>query len=148
MAEGLHGRPGGILGLCQLLDEHAEAIESDLLDNGWRLDDLLVTYSWRDLLVMVRRFINRPGSALSEEMRGHVLWSDSENLLATLIDAVQIGNWQYASKGNKRHIPKPKPIERPGSKGRKGKHFGSDPVPVSKFWGWWNKAGKKAKKSS
>lgn len=137
MAAGLRHHPGGIRGLCDLLDEHAEAVEYDLLVHGYRLADLLVTFSWRDLLVMVRRWMNMPGTATGEAVRGHVIWSDQEHLLATLIDAIQIGNWQRVGK---KSVPRPKPITRPGSK-RKGRTFGSAPVPISQFWGWWNNAG-------
>jgi hypothetical protein len=142
VAEGLLDRSGGIRGLCRLIDEHAEAIESDLLLAGWRLSDVTVTFSWHDLLVMVRRWMATPGSATAAAVAGHVVWSDQEHLLAALIDAVQIGNWQRVGK---KSVPRPKPVPRPGAKSR-GRKFGSDPIPISKFHAWWNKDAKPKKR--
>lgn len=142
MAEGRWDRSGGILGLCSFIDEHAEAVESDLLEHGYRLSDLLVTYSWRDLLVMVRHWQDEPGTALSASVHGHRLWADSDHLLATILDAIQLGNWQRAGK---KHARKPKLTPRPGDK-KPGQSFGSDPIPISKFRAWWDSATKKKQK--
>jgi hypothetical protein len=122
-----------------MLDEHSEAIESDLLANGWHLSDLLVTLSWRDLLVLTQRWASDPTSALCASMLGYKPWSTESYLIATLIDAVQMGNWQRAMRGRRNSIPKPKPVERPGAKARRTKTFGSDPIPISKFQEWWQR---------
>lgn len=107
--------------------------------HGFRLADLCVRFSWRDLLVMVRRWSDEPGTALGEVTHGHVLWETGDHLLAAVVDAVQIGNWQRAGK---KSLPKPKPVQRPGSKG-KTKTIGSDPIPISQFNDWWDSMSKK-----
>lgn len=144
MAEGRRDRAGGIFGLCELLDKHAEAIEADLLDRGWRLADVGVRYSWRDLLVMVRAFQRDPETATSQSINGPH-WKVRDQLLAIIADALNWGNWQRAGK---RSAPKPKPIPRPWEK-PKGKQLGSKPIPMSKFHDWWDskKRGRGARKA-
>ena len=139
MAGGLRDSAGGIWGLCELLDEHAEAVEFDLLTHGLRLADLGSRFSWRDLWVLARRWASTSGTALSEAMHGHPLWSQDTEFLAAIIDAVQMGNWQRMQR---KSAPKPKPVERPGSKASRSTRLGSDPIPMSEFDDWWSsKAG-------
>jgi hypothetical protein len=85
--------------------------------------------------VLVRRWVNLPGTALSEAVHGHPLWSQDTHLLAGAVDALQIANWQ---RPGKRSAPKPKPVERPGEKAARSKTLGADPIPVSEFNDWWN----------
>lgn len=141
MAGGLRGEPGGIRGLCELIDEHAEAIEADLLEWGWRLADVGVRFSWRDLLVMVRRFQALPSTATSRAIHGEH-WSVTDQLLAAVTDLLQVGNWQ---RQNKKSAPKPKPLTRPWEK-PKGRRFGANPIPIHKFNDWWDSKAKKKKK--
>lgn len=61
----------------------------------------------------------------SEYARSHygdkAAWTQSEHLLATLIDAIQAGNYQFARVHSKRGHPpeKPKPFPRPGDRSRR-----------------------------
>lgn len=137
MAGRLGGHRGGIEGLLQLIDEHGEALEYDLIRLGLRLDDLgTERLSWRDLLVIVQH--SPRDSALARDLLGDdALWGVTEHLLASLLDAVQMGNWQ---RGGKPHAPKPKPVRRPGARGQV-RHFGADPIPISQFDDWWDNGG-------
>lgn len=141
MAEGRRDRAGGIFGLCELLDEHAEAIEADLLDRGWRLAEVGRGFSWRDLLVMVRAFQRDPESATARSMHGEH-WRPRDQLLAAIVDILQVGNWQRAGK---KSAPKPKPIPRPWEK-PKGRTLGARPIALSKFDAWWDSMGAKRRK--
>lgn len=141
MAEGRRRDAGGIFGLCELLDEHAEAIESDLLDRGWRLAEVGGRMSWRDLLIMVRRFQGDPTTATSRAIHGEH-WKVTDQLLASVIDLLQVGNWQRAGK---KSAPKPRPIPRPWEK-PKARKLGSDAIPISKFNDWWDRVARKRKK--
>lgn len=132
MAEGLRYQPGGILSLVELIDEHYEAIEADLLDRGWRLAEVGRGLSWRDLLIMVRRFQRDPETATARAMHGEH-WSVTDQLLAVIADLLQVGNWQRAGK---KSAPKPKPIQRPWER-PKNHRLGSKPIPISKFSDWW-----------
>lgn len=96
-------------------------------------------YSWRDLLVMVRRFQGDPSSATSRAVHGEH-WSVTDQLLAALVDLLQVGNWQRAGK---KSAPKPKRLPRPWERA-KGRQLGSKPIPISKFNDWWDS--KKRKK--
>lgn len=105
-------RPGGILGLCRLLEEHGGAIRYDLLTVGRTLDDLGTRrLTWTDLLAVVQHA--PPGSALSRSLHGEfALWSPNEYLLALVADLLQAANWQRGGgKGTK-----PKPLARPTDK--------------------------------
>lgn len=98
MAAGLGPHSGGILGLYRLLGEHGEAIEFDLLERHYRLDDLgTEALSWRDLFVLVRRWEKQPGTATAEAVHGE-RWSVTDQLLAHVFDLLNLANWQRAGK--------------------------------------------------
>lgn len=138
MAGGLGREPGGIRSLCELIDQHSEAIESDLLERGYRLADVGVRYSWRDLLVMVRRFQAVPTTATSRSIHGE-RWSVTDQLLAAVVDLLQVGNWQ---RQKSKSAPRPKPLQRPWEKA-KTRSFGSGAIPISQFADWWDSKRKK-----
>ena len=59
-----------MIGLLDLIEEHGEAVEYDLIDAGLRLRWLgTEALSWRDLLVRVR--LSPKGSALYRTMHPH-----------------------------------------------------------------------------
>lgn len=137
MAGGGWDHCGGICSLCQLLAEHGEAIEFDLLSMGRRLDDLGTSaLSWRDLWVIVRNL--GPDSALSRAMfpdlSAWVAGRSSADLLAVIADLLAAGNWQ---RQGKKGAAKPKRIKRPGAKSE-DKKYGSAPIPIRDFDDWWN----------
>jgi len=128
------GFAGGILGLVRLLERFGEAIEYDLLTHGLNRADLgTLALSWRDLLVLVKRWQKLPGTALCEAING-VVWSTGDQLLAELLDSTHSANWQRAGK---KSAPKPKRIPRPWEKNKK-QSLGSEPIPISKFAAWWD----------
>lgn len=133
MEGGLRDHDGGIFGLCQLLDEHGEAIAFDLITLGLRLDWLgTEALSWWDLLVVVKH-LGRT-SALAASLVGEAAqWGATEHLLAATLDALNAANWQRAGK---KTAPRPKPIPRPGAKSA-DRRFGKDPIPISEFDDWW-----------
>jgi hypothetical protein len=88
---------------------------------------------WTDLVILTRGLQAEPTSALATEIHGH-RWSITDQLLADLVDLVAMGNWQ---RQQKKHAPKPKPIERPWRKPKVTK-LGKDPIPVSQFNDWWD----------
>ncbi|MGV3564224.1 MAG: hypothetical protein ACO1ON_13180 [Nocardioides sp.] len=132
MAGRLGHHRGGIAGLLTLLDEHQEAIEYDLLTVGLRLDWLgTERLSWRDLLVIIRQ--SPRTSAYARAIHGdEALWGLSDHLLAEVVDALAWANWQRAGQ---RYAPKPKPIPRPGRKG-KTQRVGSEPLPIAELDTW------------
>lgn len=122
-----------------ILEDHAEAVEFDLLSMGLRLDDLATDrLTWRDLYVVIHR--SGPGSALARELQPELsAWASGlvlADLLAHAVDLLAGGNWQRAGK---KTAPKPKPIPRPGRKSEAQK-YGSKPIPVKDFDDWWNGA--------
>lgn len=109
--------------------------------SGRSLDDLGVTLSWRDLLVLTRKWEATPGFALCESVHGVEYWPTTDQLLAEIADALNAANWQRAGKSS---APKPKRIPRPWEKA-KSRRLGSDPIPLSKFHDWWEGVGRRRK---
>lgn len=133
MARGVGHQPGGIQGLVELLAEHGEAVEYDLITLGLRLRDLgTPAFTWRDLLVIV---LNLPrAAALRREQLGDAAeWGVLEYLMARNVEAGEGANWQRAGGKGAR----PKPLPRPGQKSE-SKRFGSGAIPISEFDDWWN----------
>ncbi len=130
MAERLGDQPGGIFSLCELLDEHAEAVEYELLERGYRLAELGSRFSWRDLLVMVKRWQTLNGSALQQSISGFRAWNVEAQLLAEVVDTLAIGNWQRAGK---KTAPRPKPLPRPSDERNS---FGAGAIPFDEIDDW------------
>lgn len=140
MAGGLEGHAGGILGLDQLLDEHGGAVEYDLIALGLRLDDLgTERLTWRDLWVIVQHSPRE--SAIARAVGAEeAVWSLTDHLLATVIDVLNIANWQRENAGRPRGkspTRRPKRIPRPGVEGEH-KTVGSEPIPIKDFEAWWD----------
>lgn len=107
----------GIVGLLDLVAEYGEAIEADLFRfYGLDLADLGThRLSFRRLDVLLRQLPRESGlhGALFGEPSK---WNDSDYLLALLVDATHIHNWQYATvhRGKGKKPKAPKPVPRPG----------------------------------
>lgn len=141
MAEGLDGEAGGIAGLLELVDEHQEAIEFELLLIGRHLDELgTPSLSWRDLYVLVRRWQKTPGNAFAASMHGSEVPSWSEQVLALMVDLQQAIAWKLPRP--KSSAGKPKRFARWWEK-RKQQKFGRGPIPLSQFNDWWESASTK-----
>jgi hypothetical protein len=130
LAGGFQGHDGGISGLLELIDQHREAVEFDLIALGLRLDWLgTERLSWRDLLVVVNQ--SPRWSALSRAMNPEGSeWGLSEHLLAAVFDSLERGNWQRAGREN---APRPKPFPRPGVTEDKQQTHGSTALPMDEM---------------
>ena len=115
MAGALSGHDGGIAGLLSLLDEHQEAIEFDLIERGLRLDQVgSDTFSWRDLLVIVRQL--PASSALARAKEPDIDWQLQPQLMAQVVDELRELQWLVvtALSGGKGKVKRPDPLPRPG----------------------------------
>ena len=139
MARRVVDRAGGIFGLLDLVDEHREAIEYELLVIGRRLDELsTAALSWRDLFVLVRRWQMTPGNAFAASVHGAEVPAWSEQVLAVIVDMLNgIAFILKRGKGSR-----PKRLQRWWEK-RKQQKFGREPIPLSQFDAWWESASKK-----
>jgi len=127
------GRPGGSWRLLDLVDEHQEAVEFELLRAGFRLRDVgSEQLDWRDFYVLVRGWVNVPHNEVARSARGHDLWTVEEQLLAIAADRLAHANWQRAG----RRVAPPKPLPRPWDK-KKSRQLGRDAIPISQFDDWW-----------
>lgn len=139
MARRVRHSAGGIFGLLELVDEHQEAIEFELLIIGRHLNELATpALSWRDLYVLVRRWQRTPGNAFAAAVHGGEVPSWIEQVLALVVDALHgIAFILKRGKGQR-----PKRLQRWWEK-RKQQRFGREPIALSKFDAWWESAGKK-----
>lgn len=131
MAVGCWREYGGIWGLCDLIDEHAEAVEYDLIRHGERLRNLGGSLSWRDLKVILERQEPRE-SALWRENQPDVEWGLQEHLLAMNADMLRMLFWAKTKDGSKNRN-RPKPIERPGARPER---LGRKPLPLDEMDVW------------
>lgn len=120
--------PGGIRSLRELIVEHPEAVEYDLICLGLRLDWLgSERLSWRDLLVVVNQ--SRRGSALYRALHPkEAEWGLGEHLLALNLDRLRDANWQRGGGVG----PQPEPTERPGVDAQETRH-GSSAVSIDEM---------------
>ena len=128
-----------MIGLSALLEEHGEAIEADLLREGYRLrwlDSPAQDFNWRDLFVLVKTTTR--DSMLFRSMHGddEAEWGLTEQLLAMSVDTQNVMVWMK-TKDAQRNPPKnrPKPIPRPGVEPERDK-IGGDKLPVAEMMDW------------
>lgn len=136
MEAGLRCRRGGIRSLLELIRQHQEAVEYDLIGLGLRLDDLgTPALSWRDLWVIARW--SPSGSALDRARRpDETWWGLTEQLLASVVDQLRVANWQRTDAKRSTY---PWPIPRPGVEPQHKQH-GSTGMPMDQMREWlgWN----------
>jgi hypothetical protein len=116
-----------------VVEDHAGAINYDLMKLGLRLRQLgTEALTWGDLHDVVR-YGNADTALALERFGPTVLWSITDHLLATAVDALHSANWQRGGgKGTR-----PQPIPRPGADSAT-ETLGKDPIPASTFMDWWN----------
>lgn len=104
---------GGRIGLCGLLNEHAEAVEYDLLVLGYDLQrDLGGRLTWRRLRVILTHLPQ--SSAFKRQVNPDSVWDLTPELLASLIDTVNVSNYYLGHLAGGKP-KKPKPIQRPST---------------------------------
>lgn len=110
------GHTGKILGLLDLIDDHGEAIEFDLITLGLRLRNLgSKNFSWRDLYVIVTHL--PASSATHRSVLGdeETEWTLTNHLLAGIAEGIGWLKWAKTKDGE-RNRNQPKQIPRPGVK--------------------------------
>src|SRR5690606_16392944 len=88
-------RRPGICGLLELLDEHGEAVEADLL-RYYGVDILDLGHrrlTWGRLRRLLER-LPRESNLVRETVGERAAWGDSEHLLAMAVDMLHVANWQ------------------------------------------------------
>ena len=133
MAGGFERDGGGIFWLLDLIEEHSEAVEYDLITHGLRLRHLgTEALMWRDLMVIVR-MQPRTSALMRIQNPETAEWGLSEQLLAEVADMMHVRVWQ---SGKARKSDQPKPIPRPGVEtGQKTVHK-HDILPVTEMASW------------
>jgi len=131
-----------MISLLDFIEEHRDAVASDLIDKGLRLRDFpsdRLTYG--DLAAIIRNAPRTSAIARSVDPE-RAEWGVTDYLLAQVADAGAWLVWAKSADGAKGRN-RPKPIPRPGwtddSTETDTRHFGSDPVPLDElvdFLGW------------
>lgn len=140
MAERFGSYRGGIAGLIDIIDNHGDALEADLIDRNLRLRNLGTTdFNWRDLLIIVRYL--RADSHLISEMfpkrAKAAMWDLKAQLLAYLVDIGNLWVWMHTDDGRSdppRNPPDPIGLEdgRPGVKPNSNRHK-PKATPISEY---------------
>lgn len=120
------------------MSSHGGALESDLMrTTRFTLDDLGGELSENALLSFSSHLPAE--SALVAEVDELGGWSRTEQLLARLVEAVEILDWHFCCKGAKKSKwPKPpRRIERPGVKDGEERRIGKEPIPIKSFDEWY-----------
>ncbi len=112
MAQQLEDHPGGIRSLSLLLKEHGGAINSDLLDRGWRRRDIGHHLSWGDFKDFIEGLPPTGDSALYRARNPQSWWVTPDiRFLAMAIHVLQLANWQRG--GGKKAGAAPQPLKLP-----------------------------------
>ncbi|MEU8889209.1 hypothetical protein [Streptomyces sp. NPDC048442] len=119
------------------VDEHAEALEADLLRHygldllDWHRGGL----SSRRLAVLVKHLPR--DSAVARELHGEAAeWEVTDHLLASVVDQLAESNWMFATVNQDEDAERlefPEPVVRPGQPGAQadsGAVRGERPAPV------------------
>lgn len=126
---------GGIAWLLDLLDEHQDAIEHELITHGLRLRDLGQPHlTWHDLFIIVSQA--SADSAVVRAIRGpDYRWGLPEYLLAGVLNGIRGLQWMLSDQSGS----EPEPITPPGTTPPKDlNRFGAEPVTVDEFNEFWN----------
>lgn len=121
---------GGIIGLAQFAQDHAEALEYDLLTRtNYTLDDVGGRLSWSALSSFVRNL--GTDSALARDLGKSTDWETlitTNSILADIYDVLQAINTNIVALGGGKK-KKIKPYPRPGKDNDKKRKFGT-PMPT------------------
>ena len=128
---------GGIIGLAQFAQEHAEALEYDLLTRtNYTLDDVGGRLSWSALSSFVRNL--GTDSALARDLGKSTGWETliaTNSILADIYDVLQAINANIVSLGGGKK-KKIKPYPRPGKDNDKKRKFGTSMPTVEGLRDW------------
>lgn len=128
---------GGIIGLAQFAQEHAEALEYDLLTRtNYTLDDVGGRLSWSALSSFVRNL--GTDSALARDLGKSTGWETliaTNSILADIYDVLQAINTNIVSLGGGKK-KKIKPYPRPGKDNDKKRKFGTSMPTVEGLRDW------------
>lgn len=130
---------GGIISLAGFVDDHAEALNYDLMTRtNYQVDDIGGALSWSSLY----SFIKNVGSdsALAKDLGKSTGWGETlktNAILADIYDLLQVIHADlisWASHGKKK--AKIKPYPRPGQDEDKKRKFGKGAMPLDELRNW------------
>ena len=139
-AESERHRAGKILSLASFLDEHASAVNYDLMTRTrFTLDDLGGALSWSALFSFISYLDGT--SATARELGKATGWdtiTQTNTILADIYDLLQVLNANFCGFASGKKPQKFKPYPRPGANKEK-RHFGARPLPPDELRAWFEK---------
>lgn len=140
---GARRRVGGIGSLGWLIYTQCEALEADF-QRFYALDFRQATWGEEALGIRRLRALIRglpPGSAVHRALDPHSDWTANEELLASLIEVVDLGNRWFFGANTKKGSQQPKPIKIPRPRDdEKEPRKPSTPDEIQSFMGRKRKA--------
>ena len=142
------GGPGGIIALANIVEDHAGALDYDLMTlTRWTLDDLGDALGWVTLLHFVQNL--PPTSALVRSMNPdlaeQLAWANGQRnaaLLADIYDVICVLRYEMLSAlPHRGAVMKPSPHTRPGIEDNNKRTIGSGAVSIAEFEWWWSDGG-------
>lgn len=116
------------------MNEHHEALESDLLKIGYELKDVGHSLSWSALHSFISNI--EPDSALCKELDPEVFkWNTAiktNAILADIYDVLALINSNLVAIGSKKPAKTPTPYPRPTNK-KDNNHIGEGAVPADEL---------------
>lgn len=126
--------------------ENREAVESDLIQTGYTLDDVGVSLSWDALKSFLT--YTRPDSALyrkiNPDMSEWAMPMKTNFILADIYDQLAVTNALLRVLITHKKGRRPEPYKRPGDKQKKTQHMGSSPLESVNEMREWIKNRQKA----
>lgn len=119
-----------MIGLTNFIYENREAVESDLMHNGYTLDDVGHSLSW-DALKSFLTYAH-PDSALFRKINPELSeWGSrikTNYILADIYDQLAVANALIKTIITRKKSKQPEPYKRPGEKKTRSQHMGSGPL--------------------
>ena len=133
-SRGQRGVRGGIIGLAAFVEEHREALNADLLQTGFEVDDIGCALSWGALGAFIRHLPMT--SALVREMHPEEsTWATTMKtnaILADIYDVLLDINANLVSVGSGKRAKRANRYPRPGKKDVNTQHIGTA-VPIAEI---------------
>lgn len=121
-----------LLSLLATIEEYREAVEYDLIVLGLRLRDVGTDrLSWSDVYTLLSQAPRSSALFRALYPEEHE-WNLTSLLLAEVVDAVRVANWQ---RGSGKRADYPKPIPRPGVT-PESTTYGKGAVPIDEMAEW------------
>ena len=146
--EGAGYEPGGIASLCEFINDHKEAIESDLITSaGIELNEVgsALTMGALYSFLQNRSYDSALWRSTHEDMAEWSTTLKTNLILADIFDVLSQINANIVALGTRKKAQKTKPYPRAWAKDEKTKTIGKGALPPKELHEWFKNYGKRRK---